>query len=56
MSLITLGLAQIKVGEAAPDGVMPTDMKKIGKTYRDTAKLYKMPPMLPNISRRQIGS
>jgi len=39
MSLITLGLAQIKVGEAAPDGVMPTSMAKIGKTYRDTAKI-----------------
>lgn len=39
MSLITLGLAQIKVGEAAPDGTMPTALTKIGKTYKDTAKI-----------------
>lgn len=39
MSLITLGLAQIKVGEAAPSGTMPTELTKIGKTYRDTAKI-----------------
>lgn len=39
MSLITLGLAQIKVGEAAPNGTMPTALTKIGKTYKDTAKI-----------------
>lgn len=39
MSLITLGLAQIKVGDAAPNGTMPTELTKIGKTYKDTAKI-----------------
>jgi hypothetical protein len=39
MSLITLGLAQIKVGEAAPSGTMPAELAKIGKTYKDTAKI-----------------
>ena len=39
MGLITLGLCQIKVGEASSTGVMPTSMTKIGKTYRDTAKI-----------------
>lgn len=38
-SLITLGLCEIKVGEAAPDGTMPMTMTKIGKTYKDTAKI-----------------
>lgn len=38
--LVTLGLAEIMVGEASPAGTMPqeTAMKKIGKTYRDSAK------------------
>lgn len=39
MGLITLGLSQIKVGEAAPNGTMPTALTKIGKTYKDTAKI-----------------
>jgi len=39
MGLITLGLVQIKVGEAAPNGTMPTALTKIGKTYKDTAKI-----------------
>lgn len=39
MSLITLGLSQIKVGESAPNGVMPTELAKIGKTYKDTCKI-----------------
>ena len=39
MGLITLGLCQIKVGEAAPTGTMPSDLTKIGKTYKDTAKI-----------------
>ncbi len=38
-SLITLGLSQIKVGEASPTGVMPSTMTKIGKTYKDTCKI-----------------
>lgn len=39
MSLITLGLTQIKVGEVMPDGTMPVTLNKIGKTYKDTAKI-----------------
>lgn len=39
MSTITLGLCEIKVGTASAAGTMPTDMKKIGKTYKDTCKL-----------------
>ena len=39
MGLITLGLCQIKVGEAAQSGVMPANLTKIGKTYKDTAKI-----------------
>ncbi len=39
MSLITLGLSQIKVGEAAVNGTMPTELTKIGKTYKDTCKI-----------------
>ena len=42
--IVTLGLSEILVGKAAPNGVMPVigQMKKIGKTYKDTAKLIKM--------------
>ena len=36
---ITLGLCQIKVGAASPSGDMPANMTKIGKTYKDTAKI-----------------
>lgn len=39
MSLITLGLSQIKVGAAAANGTMPTALTKIGKTYKDTCKI-----------------
>ena len=40
MSLITLGLCQIKIGAAAANGTMPTSaLTKIGKTYKDTAKI-----------------
>jgi len=39
MSLITLGLSQIKVGVASPAGIMPSTLTKIGKTYKDTAKI-----------------
>lgn len=38
-SLITLGLCQIMVGTADTAGTMPTDMAKIGKTYKDTCKI-----------------
>lgn len=38
-SLITLGLCEIQVGEASPAGTMPTSLAKIGKTYKDTAKI-----------------
>lgn len=36
---ITLGLSEIRVGDAAPNGVMPTSLEKIGRTYKDTCKL-----------------
>lgn len=39
MSLITLGLSQIKVGAAAANGTMPIQLTKIGKTYKDTCKI-----------------
>ena len=39
MSQITIGLAQIMVGTAAPDGTMPGTLAKIGKVYKDTCKL-----------------
>jgi len=39
MGLITLGLSQIQVGDAAPNGTMPTTLAKIGKTYKDSAKI-----------------
>ncbi|KAA6300914.1 MAG: hypothetical protein EZS26_002940 [Candidatus Ordinivivax streblomastigis] len=39
MGLITIGLAQIKVGEAEPGGTMPETLAKIGKTYKDTCKI-----------------
>lgn len=38
-SVITLGLSEIKVGEAAPNGTMPTSLEKIGKTYQNTCKI-----------------
>lgn len=38
-SLITLGLSEIQVGEASKKGTMPTALKKIGKTYKDTCKI-----------------
>lgn len=43
MSLITLGLSQIKVGDAAANGTMPTQLTKIGKTYKDTCKIAQDP-------------
>lgn len=39
MALITLGLAEILVGEASPGGTMPASPTKIGKTYKDSCKL-----------------
>lgn len=39
MGKITLGLCQIKVGDASTTGAMPATLAKIGKTYKDTAKL-----------------
>lgn len=38
-SIITIGLAQIKVGAAAPNGTMPGELTKIGKVYKDTCKI-----------------
>lgn len=39
--MITLGLSEILVGTASEDGTMPQEstMKKLGKTYKDTAKI-----------------
>lgn len=45
MSKYTLGLCEIKVGDIAtgtggtPTGDMPTSLAKLGKTYKDTAKI-----------------
>lgn len=39
MAVITLGLSEIKVGEASPAGTMPEAMTKIGKTYQNTCKI-----------------
>lgn len=37
--MITLGLTEISVGTASAEGTMPSALTKIGKTYKDTAKL-----------------
>lgn len=37
--MITLGLCEIQVGEASASGTMPTTLAKLGKTYKDTAKI-----------------
>lgn len=37
--MISIGLAEIKVGTAAADGNMPSSLAKIGKVYRDTGKM-----------------
>lgn len=39
ISLITLGLCEIQVGAAGADGKMPSELAKIGKTYKDTCKM-----------------
>lgn len=39
MSKYTLGLCEIKVGDVAETGDMPDSLAKIGKTYKDTAKI-----------------
>ena len=43
--MVTLGLAVILAGTAAPTGVMPAiaSMKKIGKAYKDSAKFGQEP-------------
>ena len=38
-SVITIGLARIAVGTAAPNGTMPAELIKIGKVYKDTCKI-----------------
>ena len=38
-SLITIGLSEIQVGVASKAGVMPAELHKIGKTYKDTCKI-----------------
>lgn len=38
-SVITLGLSQIKVGNASTAGTMPNDLTKIGKTYKDSCQI-----------------
>lgn len=38
-SVITIGLARIAVGVAAPNGTMPDELTKIGKVYKDTCKI-----------------
>jgi len=43
-SLITIGLKQVKVGAAAPNGTMPTLLTKIGKVYKDTIKMSQDAP------------
>lgn len=45
MVKITLGLSQILVGTASPEGNMPdvSAMTKIGKTYKDTCKIAQDP-------------
>lgn len=39
MGLITLGLSEILVGAAAPNGTMPASPVKIGKTYKDSCTM-----------------
>ena len=39
MSKYTLGLCEIKVGDVAATGDKPESLAKIGKTYKDTAKI-----------------
>lgn len=38
-SLITIGLSEIQVGVASKAGVMPAELHKIGKIYKDTCKI-----------------
>ena len=38
-SVITIGLAKIAVGTAAPNGTMPAELTKIGKVYKDSCKI-----------------
>lgn len=43
-SLFTIGLSEIRVGNASESGEMPSEMNKIGKTYKDTCKLAQDSP------------
>ena len=36
--VITIGLSEIMVGTASPEGNMPEELKKIGKTDKDSGK------------------
>lgn len=42
--VFTIGLSEIRVGVASQDGVMPTEMSKIGMTYKDTCKMAQESP------------
>lgn len=42
-SVITIGLAKIAVGTAAPNGTMPAELTKIGKVYKDSCKIAQDP-------------
>ena len=39
MSIVTLGLSKIEVGDIAEDGSMGTTLKSLGFTYQDTCKM-----------------
>lgn len=42
--VFTIGLAEIQVGKASQSGTMPTEMTKIGMTYKDTCKMAQDSP------------
>ncbi len=42
--IVTIGLADIKVGKASLDGVMPSSMEKIGRVYQDKCSLEQDAP------------
>jgi hypothetical protein len=44
MGLVTIGLTEIQIGTAAPNGTMPTVLTKVGKTYKDSCKLNQDAP------------
>lgn len=39
MAKITIGLKEVQVGVASSEGVMPDEMSKIGKVYKDTCTM-----------------